>query len=375
MNLSMYIQDGEGEIDVVGKNNTSLFSKKERSTIVLRRQLFGRFQTCEKALVFTVMRNCHAPRIFDVSAGCQPFAPKKIFSSTWYTVPQEKKKGSLVSQTIGMRVAHYPHSRHHHHHHHHHHHRRYTNPIMMKVHWNGRSFSPSTKALLCLVGMMMMTATPVVTSSTVTDGSVLPGVPPPPPPTLDSPPTVPSGGTKFQHFIAMNESQTCVGDVHALPFNNQIRGTNLGGWMVLEPWITPSLFYQFLGRGEGSAAFDTYTFCEVLGAKEANRQLQQHWKTWVTEEIIKEMAMSGAVNSLRVPIGDYMFRPYGVYGKGIDSGNRFCVVCSTILVPSFFFFLTPRVPDLCLCWIKPMDVLMDPWNILIIYWNGPMNMD
>jgi len=25
-------------------------------------------------------------------------------------------------------------------------------------------------------------------------------------------------------------------------------GTNIGGWMVLEPWITPSLFYRFLGK-------------------------------------------------------------------------------------------------------------------------------
>ena len=28
------------------------------------------------------------------------------------------------------------------------------------------------------------------------------------------------------------------------------RGTALGGWLVLEPWITPSLFYQFLGASE-----------------------------------------------------------------------------------------------------------------------------
>jgi len=26
-------------------------------------------------------------------------------------------------------------------------------------------------------------------------------------------------------------------------------GTNAGGWMVLEPWITPSLFYRFLDKG------------------------------------------------------------------------------------------------------------------------------
>jgi len=25
-------------------------------------------------------------------------------------------------------------------------------------------------------------------------------------------------------------------------------GVNLGGWMVLEPWIAPSLFYQFLDK-------------------------------------------------------------------------------------------------------------------------------
>lgn len=29
-----------------------------------------------------------------------------------------------------------------------------------------------------------------------------------------------------------------------------LRGTALGGWLVLEPWITPSLFYQFLGASE-----------------------------------------------------------------------------------------------------------------------------
>ena len=27
----------------------------------------------------------------------------------------------------------------------------------------------------------------------------------------------------------------------------KVQGTSLGGWLVLEPWLTPSLFYQFLG--------------------------------------------------------------------------------------------------------------------------------
>jgi len=40
--------------------------------------------------------------------------------------------------------------------------------------------------------------------------------------------------------------------------------------LVLEPWITPSLFYRFLGKNglAGEVAMDSYTFCEVLGPEE-----------------------------------------------------------------------------------------------------------
>jgi glucan 1,3-beta-glucosidase len=81
------------------------------------------------------------------------------------------------------------------------------------------------------------------------------------------------------------------------------------------------MFYQFLGGNETSTAFDTYTFCQVLGAEEANRQLQEHWKTWVTKDIIQELAESGAVNSLRLPVGDFMFEPYGPYLDGCWDGS------------------------------------------------------
>ena len=120
-------------------------------------------------------------------------------------------------------------------------------------------------------------------------------------------------GIPFRHFVAYASNQTCSSDIHALPFNNQIRGVNIGGWMVLEPWITPSLFYQFLGGDENSTAMDHYSFCEVLGPEEGNRQLRRHWESWVTQDIVKELASSGAVNSLRVPVGDFMFEPYGPY--------------------------------------------------------------
>ena len=40
-------------------------------------------------------------------------------------------------------------------------------------------------------------------------------------------------------------------------------GVNIGGWMVLEPWITPSLFYRWLGKTKSEGvAIDSWTFCE-----------------------------------------------------------------------------------------------------------------
>ena len=124
----------------------------------------------------------------------------------------------------------------------------------------------------------------------------------------------------FLHFTAHNRSMTCTSDTHARPFNNQIRGVNLGGYMVLEPWITPSLFYQFLNQLPERTAYDMYSFCQVLGPVEANQQLRRHWDTWITEEIIQQLAESGAVNSFRLPVGDFQFVPYGPYEACVEGG-------------------------------------------------------
>ncbi|OEU05796.1 exo-1,3-beta-glucanase [Fragilariopsis cylindrus CCMP1102] len=96
-------------------------------------------------------------------------------------------------------------------------------------------------------------------------------------------------GTQYPHFIAHNESWTCTNDKRSTKFNEAVRGVNLGSYMVLEPWITPSLFYQFLGKSEiEGVAMDSYSFCEVLGGKEANRHCII-METWVTEDIIVEL--------------------------------------------------------------------------------------
>ena len=115
-------------------------------------------------------------------------------------------------------------------------------------------------------------------------------------------------------------------------------GTALGGWLVLEPWITPSLFYQFLGATSrygsdtpSKVAMDGATFCTALGAMEANRQLKIHWKNWVSEDQIRDLASAG-VDHVRVPVGDWMFVPYepfiGCWDGAIDELNRVIDLCA-----------------------------------------------
>ncbi|ORY02208.1 putative exo-beta-1,3-glucanase [Basidiobolus meristosporus CBS 931.73] len=89
----------------------------------------------------------------------------------------------------------------------------------------------------------------------------------------------------------------------AAPLPDKIRGVNLGGWLLIEPWITPSLFEQFLGKP--NAAVDEFTFCQYLGKSEAYRQLQLHWGTWVTEVDFQKLANYG-LNTVRIPYGYWM---------------------------------------------------------------------
>ncbi|TBU33304.1 glycoside hydrolase [Dichomitus squalens] len=85
------------------------------------------------------------------------------------------------------------------------------------------------------------------------------------------------------------------------PFNygkDTIRGVNLGGWFVLEPWITPSIFENT----NNSDIIDEYTFGQMLDADYALDVLQNHWDTWITEDDFAAIAAAG-LNHVRMQIG------------------------------------------------------------------------
>ena len=85
----------------------------------------------------------------------------------------------------------------------------------------------------------------------------------------------------------------------------QSSGVNLGGWLILEPFITPSLFDQFAGQPR--QAIDEWSFSDILGRSEATKQLLKHWDTFVTEADIAALAASG-LNAVRIPVGYWMWQ-------------------------------------------------------------------
>ncbi|RXW22687.1 hypothetical protein EST38_g3161 [Candolleomyces aberdarensis] len=90
---------------------------------------------------------------------------------------------------------------------------------------------------------------------------------------------------------------------YSFPYGSQkVRGVNLGGWLVLEPWITPSLFDN---TGD-SRIIDEYTFGQYQDRNYASGILRNHWNTWITETDFANIAASG-LNHVRVPIGYWAF--------------------------------------------------------------------
>ena len=83
------------------------------------------------------------------------------------------------------------------------------------------------------------------------------------------------------------------------PRYGKLRGVNLGGWLVLEKWITPSLF-------EGLQATDETSYCVELGAAEATRRLHHHWNTFITRADFAWLARAG-INAVRLPVGHWLF--------------------------------------------------------------------
>ena len=91
----------------------------------------------------------------------------------------------------------------------------------------------------------------------------------------------------------------------------QLRGVNLGGWLLLERWITPSLF-------EGTDAPDEWTFMQTPGARE---RLDAHRASFITTADFSWLRSVG-VNAVRIPVGYWILDGDPPYAAGIEHLDR-----------------------------------------------------
>ena len=99
------------------------------------------------------------------------------------------------------------------------------------------------------------------------------------------------------------------------------RGLNLGGWLVLEKWMTPELFV-------GYSAKDEYNLLLQLGDLRKD-VISKHRETFITENDFKWMKDYG-INVVRLPVGHWLFEDKYPYlnarhyvNKAFKWGNKY----------------------------------------------------
>lgn len=81
---------------------------------------------------------------------------------------------------------------------------------------------------------------------------------------------------------------------------DKLRGVNLGGWFILEPFINPSLFNE--GFDSSHLPVDEYHLTQAWGKDKASKVLDSHWDSWISEDDFAQISSWG-LNAVRIPIG------------------------------------------------------------------------
>ncbi|KAF2760192.1 glycoside hydrolase, partial [Pseudovirgaria hyperparasitica] len=78
-----------------------------------------------------------------------------------------------------------------------------------------------------------------------------------------------------------------------------IRGVNVGGWLNIEPFITPSLFEQWSTR---DGVIDEWTLTTKLGPTKAAQTLEAHYSSFITRKSFEDIRAAG-FDHVRIPYG------------------------------------------------------------------------
>ncbi|KAK3260681.1 hypothetical protein CYMTET_30372, partial [Cymbomonas tetramitiformis] len=93
------------------------------------------------------------------------------------------------------------------------------------------------------------------------------------------------------------------------PNTDEIRGVNLGGWLVMERWMKPELFKGLNKRYGGE-----HLYCENASGAQ-RRRLQDHWESFIKKEDFEWLVKHG-VNSVRIPVGYWILQEHAPFLHG-----------------------------------------------------------
>lgn len=82
-----------------------------------------------------------------------------------------------------------------------------------------------------------------------------------------------------------------------------LHGVNLSGWLVLETWVTPSLF-------SGSGAFDEASLANAVEPARYTEMLRSHRDSFITEQDFARLAARG-FDTVRLPVPWFVFGESG----------------------------------------------------------------
>ncbi|KAI1826991.1 glycoside hydrolase superfamily [Xylaria intraflava] len=111
--------------------------------------------------------------------------------------------------------------------------------------------------------------------------------------------------TNWDDSAAANDKVPALGQPWGDYATKPARGVNLGGWLSIEPFITPSLFNYDSRQG----IIDEWTLSKYLGPKTAASTIEKHYATFVTEQTFKDISDAG-LDHVRIPYSYWAVQTY-----------------------------------------------------------------
>lgn len=120
-----------------------------------------------------------------------------------------------------------------------------------------------------------------------------------------------SSSSSIKSTASVSSSSSSSSSNSTIDDSSIIRGISIGGWLVTEPYITPSIYKEANKQANITKApfsiVDEYTLCQTLGSTKAFSLLNNHWNNWINESDFKQMSEAG-FNLVRLPIGYWAWK-------------------------------------------------------------------